>query len=484
MLVLLLASCNTPSTPVETPPEDSGPPIEDADHPIEDADHPIEDADHPIEDADQPDVSRDDTGVPWEPGHEVIPPRLPLSRYDLPWEPGHDLSTPPLQPGDLERIPGLCNLVLDCSVDIPNEPKIPCQLQVTDDEGVLWYEGPAGVELRGRSSLSFPKHQYAVELWDDTGAEVAADLLGFGAEEDWVVNGAWIDRVLMRNQFGFDTFRGMGGWAPQSAACTLTLDGTWLGIYFLSERPRRGESRMDFPSSDSGDGFIAVLDDGTGAVDFSAVGHGTWRLVYPREESASEEQIAGASAWLLGWITSLQAEDLSDPETGVFAWVDQQSAIDFVLLEELVKNNDAFYLSVFVWKEPGGLLQFSPWDLDLSLGQPIYNNNVPPEEWIRYRPAWVSRMASVPGFREALVARWWELRAGLLSDEQVLERIELMRATLGDTVYDNFDVWPIEEIQFARDQLPLVSSYDEEYERVRDWLPARLAWIDDNIADW
>jgi hypothetical protein len=313
---------------------------------------------------------------------------------------------------------------------------------------------------------------------------VDADLIGFGADADWVVNGAWIDRALMRNQFGFDTYIGMGGWAPQSAACTLILDGTWLGIYFLSERARRGEARIDFPASDTGDGFIAVLEEGTGVVDFSPVGYGTWRLVSPRQEDATAEQIAGASAWLQGWVAALRSADVSDPETGIFAWVDEESAIDFVILEELIKNNDAFYLSVHIWKEPGGRIRFSPWDLDLSLGQPIYNNNVPPEEWILYRPPWVARMAEVPGFREALARRWRELRSGVLSDEQVIERVERMRETLGDTVYANFEVWPIEEIQFAGDQLPVVSSYDEEYERVLEWLPARLMWIDVHIAAW
>lgn len=464
--VLLLAACPAPSPRGEAPPEDSGVP------------------DVSPGDSGAPDVIPGDTGagleaVPWVKAGPAVLAEAGPGVAAVPW-----VKAGPVVLDDPDEAPGLCVLALDCGVEIPDEPKVPCHFQVTDDHGVTWYDGPAGVELRGRSSLSFPKHQYAVELWDATGADVAVDLLGFGADEDWVVNGAWIDRALMRNQFGFDTFLGMGGWAPQSAACSLTLDGAWLGIYFLSERARRGAARIDFPATDTGDGFIAVMEEGTGVVDFSAVGHGTWRLVSPRQETATAEQIAGASAWLRGWVAALQAPDVSDPETGIFAWVDQESAIDFVILEELVKNNDAFYLSVFVWKEPGGRIRFSPWDLDLSLGQPIYNNNVPPEEWILYRPPWVSRMAEVPGFREALAARWTELRADLLSEEQVIERLERMRATLGDTVYDNFEVWPIDEIQFAGDQLPVVSSYDEEYERVLDWLPARLDWIDAHIEEW
>ncbi len=465
LLVLFVAACTTPDTRDAAPPEDAdGQPdaLGDADvrrdvglldppgvvcdacftrdDVPEDADTPVEDADTPPEDADTP----------------------------------------------VEEIPGLCSLTLDCGREIPNEPKIPCHLRVADDDGFVWYDGQAGVEVRGRSSRSFPKHQYAVELWDETGAEIEADLLGFGAEEDWVINGAYVDRALMRNQFAFDLFRAMGGWAPESSPCTLTLDGAWLGIYFLTERARREDSRIDIPRSETGDSFIAVLDEGPVVVSFQAagVGHGGWRLVYPRQERATEAQRAGATAWLQGWLDAILSVDPSDPETGIFAWVDKDSAIDFVLLEELVKNCDAYYLSVYVYKEPGGRLQFSPWDLDLSLGQPLYNSNTPPEGWVRGRNRWVAVMGSVPGFREALAARWFELREGLFSEEALMARIERQRAILGDTVYENFEVWPIEDIQFFRDQLPIVSSYDQEYQRVRDWLPRRLAWIDDNIEGW
>ena len=67
------------------------------------------------------------------------------------------------------------------------------------------------------------------------------------------------------------------------------------------------------------------------------------------------------------------------------------------------------------------------------------------------------------------------------------ERMDTYRATLGDVVYENFEVWPIDEITFGwngKNYLYSIESYDAEYDRVRAWLPQRLAWMDAHIEEW
>lgn len=390
-------------------------------------------------------------------------------------------------PEDAGPLWELCTLALDCGgATIPDEPRTGCSLSVADGRGRTWYSGPAGVELRGRSSSGFPKPQYGVELWDGDGLPVEVDLLGMGAEDDWVLNGAYIDRALIRNKLGYDLFQAFGGaarYAPESAYCTLTLDGTWVGIYFLTEAVDREGCRVDIQASDDGQSFIVEQDDEPG-VTASTVSNGSWALAWPPEDTATASQVAGIAAWLEGWMAAVNSEHPGDAETGVARWMDLESAVDFVILQEFMKNNDAYYLSVHLWRDVGGTLHFAPWDLDLTLGQPTYNDNVPPEGWIAYRPAMVTGLLEIPGFREALAARWQALRQDVLAEEAVLERVGRYRAIMGDTVYQNFEVWPIEEIQFGGSYLPPVSSYDEEYARVLDWIPRRLAWMDAHIATY
>ena len=61
------------------------------------------------------------------------------------------------------------------------------------------------------------------------------------------------------------------------------------------------------------------------------------------------------------------------------------------------------------------------------------------------------------------------------------------RAEMGDVVYDNFEVWPIDEITFGwngENYLYSIDSYDAEHARVRTWIEQRLIWMDENIETW
>ena len=61
------------------------------------------------------------------------------------------------------------------------------------------------------------------------------------------------------------------------------------------------------------------------------------------------------------------------------------------------------------------------------------------------------------------------------------------RDVMGDTVYRNFEVWPIDEIQFCWGGtcwLCPVESYDAEYEGMRAWAEQRLQWMDTWVSHW
>lgn len=380
-----------------------------------------------------------------------------------------------------------CQLALSCSSTIPSDPKIPCSFEVRTGDGYTVYEGSAGVETRGRSSASFPKQQYAVELWDEDEQPLEVDLLGMGAESDWVLNGAWVDRALFRNKLSFDLFQAMGGadhYAPESAFCELTLNGSYEGIYLLAERIKRDASRVNLEGGGEVDGesFVLKLEQSEGTMP-NVMGYGTWDLVYPTDDEASDEAVAEIKRWVNGWQAATLGSAPADPDTGIFAWVDLDSAVDFVILEEFAKNNDAFFLSIYLWKDRGGKIHFVPWDLDLAYGQPSYNDNENPASWIAYRPAMIDNMTLDPAFQARLAERWIELRADLITASGVLGRIDGYVATMGDAIDANFERWPIDEVAFGSYLYP-VSSYEDELNRVRSFIGARVAFMDENIASY
>ena len=68
----------------------------------------------------------------------------------------------------------LCNIAMTCDASIVDEPKRNCNVTVTEADGYVVYDGPAGLENRGRSSQTWPKHQYGVELWEHPNLELVS----------------------------------------------------------------------------------------------------------------------------------------------------------------------------------------------------------------------------------------------------------------------------------------------------------------------
>jgi hypothetical protein len=355
---------------------------------------------------------------------------------------------------------------------------------------------PAELFVVGTNVVAVEAHQATIgssdlgfALWlGDSGGDADADLFGMGPESDWVINGNYADRALFRNKLSYDLYQSFGGaerYATQTALCELTLDGQWLGVFTLGERVKRGDDRVgiDEDLEDHGGSFIVKNDDGGGCFFTTAASYGQWCLVYPRAEVASEPAVAGITETLQAWEDAVNGADPADPDTGVFAHMDLDSAVDWILLQELSKNNDAYFLSIYLYKDLDGPLMLLPWDLDLAYGgYPV--NNCEPDGWILYRTPMITAFASIPEFQQRLVERWTELRSAELSEDALLQRLEAYREIVGDEAYANFEVWPMDEIEFSWDGINWlcpVQSYDEEMARFEAWMLARLAWMDANV---
>ncbi len=401
---------------------------------------------------------------------------------------GGDTDTEDLPNNDAEPwdTPELCHVSLECSQTIPDEPKVPCQLVVETNTGRVLYEGWAGAEERGRSSNAFAKHQYAIELWyDETGRDVVeVDFWTMGSESDWILNGNYADRALFRNKLGYDLFNAFdneGEWASESVLCDLRLDGEWLGVFTWGERAKRDSERIPVGNVDDGTSWIVKNDDSSGFMSSSGF-YAYWQLVWPRQDEVSADAKAAVTAEIQGFQAAVAG---ADPEA-IWLLVDLDSAVDFVITHELSRNNDAYFLSVYMWKDSEGLIHFTPWDLDLAFGgYPISSCGW--DAWVSYRSTAITAFAESATFRDRLAQRWHELREGPMATDEVLARMDRYTEVMGDALYGNFEVWPITEIDFCWSgdcYLCPVDSVDYEQEYVREWATEHLAWMDANIESY
>ena len=107
---------------------------------------------------------------------------------------------------------------------------------------------------------------------------------------------------------------------------------------------------------------------------------------------------------------ALFGDDFKNPETGYAAYIDVPSFIDWYLVNEISKTEDAkWYSSIYFTYIPGtgNKIKMGPlWDFDLSYGNVDYSDaEFPLGYWVKYNP-WISRLFEDPVFADQVAARY------------------------------------------------------------------------------
>ena len=381
------------------------------------------------------------------------------------------------------------NLVTaDCGPAAPSpcvpSGKIICDMVIADSEGVEQYSGVVGIEQWGRGTGLYDKPNYEFEMrLADGVTENPAVVLGMGREEDWILDGSWTDRTLMRQDILFDIFKTLGGKthaAADSRYVTLTFNGESRGIYRVMERIKRDDDRVNIPvdPGDFGQNFIVKLDD-DGSIKNIEIGavEEDWMCVYPSENKVTEAQRTGIRVW----IAQLREAMLAGTP---FDMLNQTNVVDWVLMNEFAKNIRTFEKGWFLFKKDNDKGNLVPFDADMSFGQP----DTSAEGWVPHNNM-TNYLLADSTFKPALVSRWAELRAGPLAEDALTQRIDDYLLALPDAATDaNFTMWPMANLDLGViDETyapPTATDFAGEVAALRQWISDRLAWIDSNIESY
>jgi len=404
---------------------------------------------------------------------------------------------------------------------IPPDPKVPAEMGIIDNgPGMLNhptdpftdYDGRIGIELRGNSSMMFPKKSYGLELWDANDNDTSVALLGMPAESDWVLKASYSDKSLLNDPLAMHVFQRMGHYAPRWRHVELMLNGQYLGVYQWLEKIKRDADRVNIakllPTEITGDdltgGYILRVDwdQGTGGwtsphPPYNAPGAETidFQYEYP-SDPVLQQQI-----YIQGTVTSfenaLAGPLFADPVWGYRPFIDLRSWIDYLLLNELSRNVDGYRLSTFLHKDKnsnGGALRMGPpWDYDLAWRNANYCDAESVNGWMylfnydcpggKMVPFWWERMMQDTAFTDSLRCRWDELRDGWLSTDSLHAWCDAMADTLADAQQRNFQIWPILGSYVWPNPSPIPSSYQGEITELKNWISLRALWMDLNLPE-
>ena len=404
---------------------------------------------------------------------------------------------------------------------ISDEPKIDAWMGVIDngpgrrnrlDAPFDGSQGPIAIELRGASTQSFPKKSYSLETRDQEGANRNVSLLGLPAENDWILYGPYSDKSLLRNALVYSMARQLGAYASRSRFCEVVLDGDYRGIYLLLEKIKRDQDRVDIarlnPDEVAGDdlsgGYIIRLDRHVEGVDrgwHSAYALGEnrpfYQYYYPRADDITAEQ----EAYIRAYTDSLETA-LAQSKSDYNRFLDAVSSAHYLIVNEVVKNVDAYRLSLFMHKDrdsAGGKLTMGPvWDFNLALGNVNYNVNPSLE---LQRPStqrlqiangatwfsvpfwfWWRRLLQDEAFIDTLAQQWHHHRSGALQWTNLEAHIDSLALELQEAQARNFERWPILG-QYVWPNDFVGQTHAEEVAYVKQWLQERLAWLDEHFID-
>lgn len=408
--------------------------------------------------------------------------------------------------------------------NIPDEPKINAKMGIIDNgpgnvnhvnDPFNDYDGNIGIEIRGSSSQMFPKKQYAVELWTATGADTSASVLGLPPEEDWILYAPYSDKSLLRNVLAFKFSRELGWYAPRTKLVELYLNEQYQGIYVFTEKIKRDVNRVNVsklnPDENTGDdltgGYIVKIDKFDGAT----VGLGWdspiypqyrsnnqvihFQYHYPKEDEITYEQGNYIQTFVTNFEESLVGPFWKHPESGYRKYINVESFIDFSFINEITKNVDGYRLSSYLYKDKDskdGKLYAGPvWDFNLGFGNADYcdggttqgwawdfNERCNGDYWLV--PFWWKRFLSDPEYKMQFKTRWQEVRAGVLSDTNIMDFIDSLANVLREPQQRNFEQWPILN-QYIWPNNYVGGSYVNEINYLKNWISNRMYWLDTQI---
>lgn len=411
---------------------------------------------------------------------------------------------------------------------IINEPKVKAKMGIINNTGGAVndigdafndYDGFIGVEYRGSSSQAlFPKKSLGIETWDADGNDINVSLLGYPEEEDWVLHGPYSDKTMMRNKLTFDLYAFTGRYGSRTRYVELVLNGQYQGVYMLMEKVKRDEGRVNIANlkaeDNSGDeltgGYILKLDkfDGSGgdgfASEYRPIGfQNDDQQIFFQYDTPSQDEITPAQAgyiqtFMRNFERTLASSTYQDPVSGYYKYVDLGSFVDFFLINEINRNVDGYRLSTFMYKDKDsndGKLHLGPiWDFNLAFGNADYcdggntggwayqfNNVCPGDYWLI--PFWWEKLLTDPVFRRQAKLRWFTLRVDVWSDEAIMEMIDGYAAQLDGPRQRNFQQWPVIGTYVWPNNF-VGDTYEEEVGYLKNWITARLAWLDTELGSF
>ena len=378
------------------------------------------------------------------------------------------------------------------------------------------YEGYIALRYRGNSSYNLsPKKPYSFRTLEQP-LEVSdnkkkVSILGMGKDNNWALLAPYADKSMIRDLLAFEIARPWMEYTPQGRLCELYLDGTYYGVYVLSEVVSKGKHRLNLDDpGEEGDALtggylmeVDINDDVTYISKYHPVSNNGYSykdcyIQFQYKEPDYDELTPAQISYIQQSIDEMEgafaASTFRDPEIGYRKYIDVTSFIDYQLVNELGHNVDAYRLSGKFYKRRDSQdprFKMVVWDMNLAFGNArhysgystsswIYNNNPLLYQSGDYMiPFWWYKLRIDPAYIIERNARWVEYREGNVRSDRLMATVDSLANVLTCCGAEarNSQAWPRWGVWVWPNQY-VSTDFADEINYIKTWLTERVAWMD------
>ena len=326
-------------------------------------------------------------------------------------------------------------------------------------------------QIKGRGNWTWGERKKPYRIKFDE----KQSLLDEPKNKSWVLLANLADKSLIRNQIAFELSKMSNlEYTPSSHFVEVLLNNHFRGNYQLCDKLKIGKHRINVGD----DGFFLEVD------------HRLYRepdarlfsvphIEYDVDVKEPDVEYNDSNYNYIKNVfevadAALFADNYTDETNGWRKYIDETSLIDWYLINEIAKNNDAQFIgSCFFNVRRDGKIKFGPvWDFDIAFGNWDRYGMDTPEGFVVSRTMWMSRFYTDPLFVKNLKERF----AYFYSKRyDIAQLINTYSHYLERSAYENDSQW---DILYVYDEHNfLLGNYQNECQWLKEWIFSRFEWL-------
>jgi hypothetical protein len=335
---------------------------------------------------------------------------------------------------------------------------------------------PIKIRGRGNSTWDMPKKSYQFKL------EEKHNLFDFPEDKKWLMLANYSDKTMLRNALAFELgYLSKLDWTPNYHFAEVVINGKVKGLYQFTEKVETGDSnRVQIGD----EGYLLEVDQ-LDRIDFDDISFWTEKKLLfvvkdPDLEPGSSE-LEKIKSYVIQTENVLYGDEFDDPNIGYSKYIDIDSFVDWYLINEISKNNDAiFFSSVYMNYVSGGKLKMGPiWDFDIAFGNINYNNNEKIDGFYVKNAPWIERLFQDKFFVEKVKSRY---NYFYNNKNTIIDKSNYYSEQLAEARFNNENIWNVLGKYVWPNNVTFNSSWSsspfkEEQNYLDSWISDRMDWL-------